>query len=172
MMRNILLLFLCLTGCLSAQNNARLLSTDGKLFRVFINNSAVNKTAQAEVLLENIKQDTVLLKIEFENNTKYDATIYLLEKGVKTVNKEFDYTLSLDKNKAALLFSGIYEIVPLPEPIVPEKVQADTSGKYRNGTLDHFCELKDGKPVYYNNLPKEGSCVNPMPDGYLNYVTI
>ena len=167
-----LYLFLFSLGLTYSQNNARFFSVDGSVFTIYMNDRAVNKTAEASVLLEKLKQDTLSLKVEFENNTKYNITIYLLEKGLPTANKEFNYTLRTDKNKIDVTFTGVYDILPLPDPIVPKKIQPDTSAKNRNTVFEHLCEIKDNTAFYFNNLPKEGTCLDAMPDSYLNYTGI
>jgi hypothetical protein len=69
-------------------------------------------------------------------------------------------------------FTGMQRIIRLPDPIVPPQPVIDTMAKYRNNILEHYCEMKDGKPSYFNNLPKKGDCTKPMPDSYLNYMNL
>lgn len=165
-----LLAFFC--GTMYSQNNARLLSISGKMFKVYVDDKAVNQSAQASVLLENLTDDTLSVKIEFENSSKNNATLYLLDKGITVSGKEFDYTVDVIKNNVSIEFTGIYDITPLPDPIVPGKIKIDTSLNYRNKLLGHFCELKEGSPVYFNNFPKDGNCINAMPGEYLTYVNL
>jgi len=68
---------------LCAQNNARLLSTNGEVFKVLVNGIAVNKIAEASVLIENINNDTLAIRIEPENKKGMETFIYLLDKGEK-----------------------------------------------------------------------------------------
>jgi hypothetical protein len=166
-----ILLLLSFTIC-ESQNNLRLYSADGRLFSVFILDKKINETPQTDFLIENISDDTVRLKIQFDDQFKYPATFYLLDKGKKTLGKEFDYRVELTKNKIKVDFTGIYDALKLPEPLVPVKPVIDTSLKYKNKRLGHFCELKDNTPVYFNNLPKEGDCKQTMPTEYLSYVGI
>ncbi len=165
------LLFL-IAGIFNAQNNVRIFSADGKIFKVFIHDKLYNKTPQASVLLESITKDTLYLKLEFENNQKHGATIYLLEKGKRTKNKEFNYRVELISNKLKVNYTGTHNVVALPNPLVPKEPVIDTMLKYKNTTLGHFCELKNEKPVYFNNVPKSGKCHEPMNSGYINYVNL
>ncbi len=167
-----ILLVLFFTLGLSAQNAVSLTSIDGKPFKVILKDTAFNKQWEAHVLIEKIKSDTLRLEIECENKKKYPATLYLLDKGMPTRFKEFAYTLSTESSKLDLRYTGIYELVPLPNPLVPKKPIVDTSLKYRNSLLGHLCELKDGKPLYFNNLPKEGICKTAMPAEYLKHANL
>src|SRR5689334_7944576 len=82
-----------------SQNNLRLFSSDGRTFKVLLKEKTLNATAEADVLLENISADTLNLKLEFESGQRFGLTIYLLEKGKPTKQKEFDYRIELAKNK-------------------------------------------------------------------------
>jgi len=155
-----------------AQNNASLSSTDGKVFRVIVNGTIFNTIPQAHVVMEKIMRDTLHLELEFENKKKFPAIIYLLEQGVPAKNKEFNYSVAYDNTNLKLNFTGVYDIIPLPDPLVPKKPIIDTSQKYKNNILGHFCELKEGKPLYYNNIPKNRLCSIAMPAEYLNYAAL
>jgi hypothetical protein len=163
-----LLMLLAALPALS-QNNLRLLSGKG-VFRVYLADRLQNNSPQAEILLENIKEDTLYLKIEFEGQTRQGVTFYLLEKGIPTKGKEFCYRVEPEKGKVTAKFTGLYEIQPLPLPIVPLRPVKDTSAKYLNSRLGRLCELKDGKPLYFKNIPAGGKCTEPMPETYLNYI--
>ena len=104
-----------------SQNNARLYSANGEIFKVLIGNKEVNVIAEANVLVENISSDTLVVKIVFENNKESEAVIYLLDKGKKTKNKEYNYRINPEKGALKITFAGIHEIVRLPDRIVPKK---------------------------------------------------
>lgn len=165
-------LFILMTLSGIAQNNASLSSADGSVFKAIVRGGAINAVAQSHVIIENRKEDTLSLQLEFEDKQKYPAVLYLLEKGRPVKGKEFSYSIERSNGKIKVHYLGMYDIIPLPDPIVPKKPQPDTSLKYRNKVLGHFCELKEGKPVYFNNLPKKGDCTIAMPAEYLNYVAI
>ncbi|WP_317899497.1 DUF4476 domain-containing protein [Aurantibacillus circumpalustris] len=167
-----LILFLFLICNYFSQNNLSLTSADGKVFRVFISNKAYNQTWQAHVLVEKITEDTLNIEVEYENKKRYPSTIYFLEHGTSIKNKEFNFQLESDGTKLKLRFAGTYAVSPLPSPLVPVKPVVDTSQKYRNAVLGHFCELKEGKPFYFDNVPKENSCQKAMPAENLNYVAL
>jgi hypothetical protein len=116
----IILLLICF-GYTQAQNNLRLSSTDGSTFKVKRNDEYLTKSAQANVLIENIQEDTLKVTLEFEDNVQRDATIYLIEKGKKTTGKEFNYKVERIQHKIKINFMGIYSITDLPKPLVPNK---------------------------------------------------
>lgn len=168
----LLALFIAFIQDILAQNTLHLFTTDGSLFKITYKNKLVNKNAQAEIMLENCSQDTVNLKVEFENKSVYGLTLYLLEHGQKTQNKEFDYMLEPIKKGVKVIFVGIYDAHTYATSIVPKKPSIDTSTNYRNKVLGYFCELKDGKATYFNNLPKQATCVKAMPEENLKYLDL
>ncbi|MGZ3899982.1 MAG: DUF4476 domain-containing protein [Bacteroidia bacterium] len=153
-----------------SQNNLRLYTGSDEPFTVFTGDSTVNKKPEVDVLIENIVNDTIKVNIEFANKLKGSAVLYLLEKREPVKNKEFKYLLETKNNKVKFTFAGTEDILPLPSPLVPVKPAVDTSYKLRNNVLGHYCELKEGKAIYFNNLPKAGECVTPMPGAYINYM--
>ncbi|MDX2172631.1 MAG: DUF4476 domain-containing protein [Bacteroidota bacterium] len=132
----------------------------------------INEHEAANVLALNIMDDTVTIQIDLSNNSKAQKKIYLLEKGKVTINKEFNYKVENIKNKLVISFVNVSEIQKLIDPIVPPKPIIDTSNKYRNNILGHFCEIKNDIPIFFNNLPKQGTCSVPMPMEYLNYTAL
>lgn len=165
-------LFLFTLNFVLAQNNVRIFSGNGELFSVSIFDTLQNKIPQTNVLVQGIYDDTLRLKIAFENKTKFETTLLLFEKGKPTKNKEFNYRITREQDKIKLSYNGDYDVVKLPQPLVPEKPIIDTTSKYKNTRLGHFCELKDSKPLYYNNIPKDGNCIAGMPEDYLNYTNL
>ena len=164
--------FLFIINFAFTQNSIRVFSGEGELFTVIAFDSVQNKIPQTNVLIQSIFEDTVRIKIEFEDKTKFETVLFLFEKGKPTKNKEFDYRINREKNKVKLSYAGYYNNSTLPNPLVPIKPIVDTTAKYKNTRLGHFCELKDGKPVYFNNLPKNGNCIAGMPPEYLNYTNL
>jgi hypothetical protein len=136
----------CLT--LSAQNQLRLLSAKGSVFRVYINDKVYNKTPQAEVLIESIKKDTLQFKIEFESGSKYAATVFLLNKGQSTAQTEFNYNIDVEKNKLILRFMGAYSVTTLPNPIIP-KMTASVQSKTQ--TITKQTSVETTKTVTCND---------------------
>lgn len=167
-----LFLFTLFINFVFSQNNIRLFSAKGELFTLTAFDTVQNKTPQTNVLINSVYEDSLHIKIELENKTKSETTLLLFEKGKTTKNKEFNYKINVEQNKIKVSYAGYYDIVTLPKPLVPEKPIIDTTSKYKNTRLGHFCELKDSKPVYFNNLPKEGTCAAPMPPEYLNYTNL
>ena len=99
----------------------RLSSANGGIFKVKRNNEYLTKSAQANVLIENLQDDTLKITLEFEYNVQNEAIIYLIEKGKKTTGKEFNYKVERLQNKVKIDFMGIYNITDLPKPLVPNK---------------------------------------------------
>ena len=168
----ILVLFVFILNFAHSQNNVRIFSGNGELFTVNVFDTIQNKIPQTNVLIQNIYDDTLRLKIQFENNSKFETTLFIFEKGKTTKNKEFNYRINSEQDKIKLIYNGYYDVVKLPQPLVPEKPIIDTTSKYKNTRLGHFCELKDSKPLYYNNIPKDGNCIAGMPEDYLNYTNL
>lgn len=165
-------LFLFFVLSYKAQNNVRLTAIDGQVFRVKINEVYLNQSPETSVLLENIKTDTLELTIDVPGISTATAIVYLLDKGKPCHGKELNYTVRTTKEKAELRYEGIYEIVPVPNPVVPKKPVVDTLSAWKNRFLGHLCEMKNGEPLYFNNLPKTGPCIDPMPNSYLSFVSL
>lgn len=162
-----LFLFLnCLLA--SSQNNVNIIGEE-KRINVSVNGILINKTPQAIVTISAIKLDTLNLKIDVENNGSFNQTIYLLNKKEKTKHCEFNYLLNT--NKKTLNYIGSYELDNLVNFTIPPKPVEDTSYKYSNNILEHFCEIKNDKPEYFNNKPN-GPCLKPMPDSYTGYAVV
>ena len=172
MQKSLLYLFIVVCVVTKAQNNVRIYSAQGELFKLFINTKLYNVREQATVLVTDIDDDTLSLKIEFERGLIVNKKIFLLEKSKPTQHKEFTYKVEKQNKKLTLNFISINEIQKIISPIVPKKPVADTSNKYRNTILGHFCELIKDKPIYFNNTPKEGICEKEMPQEYVNYIAI
>lgn len=167
-----IILLLTFANYFFAQNNLRLFSADGKLFTVFVDGKAINQPVQANVLLSSINKDTLKFVIELEDKLKSEGTAYFLDKGKPVKNKEFNYLVESKAGKIKIVFAGIKDIIALPNPLVPVKPVVDTSSKYRDNILEHYCELKEGKPFYYNNVIKGKPCLESMKDSYINYMNI
>ena len=155
-----------------AQNNLRVYSANGEVFKLSVNNTQSNAHEQANVIVTGILQDTVLVKIEFPDNLTALKKLFLIEKTKPVFHKEFTYKVENIKNKLQISFVNVSDIQTLITPIVPPKPLVDTIYKYQNNVLGHFCELKNDKAIYFNNIPKQGVCENPMPNEYLNYIAI
>lgn len=165
-----LLFFFCNA---QAQNNLRIFTSDGSKIRLYVSDSIKTEDVfQANVLLSGITKDTLKITVQFENNQKVQHTVYFLDKSKPVKNKEFNYLVENKQNKIKLIFSGIKDVLPLPNPLVPAKPVIDTSYKYRDNILEHYCELKEGRPHYYNNITKGAACKDPMRDSYINYMNI
>jgi hypothetical protein len=154
------------------QNNVSVYTKDGSLFTLYLNDSLINKAPQASVLAERIKNDTLKAKVILENKQSVEETIYLLDKSSHTSGREFDYIIEVKNGKLKMIYNGTEEIPKIPRPLVPPKPVVDTNSKYRNNVLGHYCELKEGNALYFNNRPKDWICKTAMPNEYLNYMNI
>lgn len=164
-----LLLLVLMPAVFFSQNSLRLLSENGTVFQVFMNDKSVNAKNEAEVLISGIKKDTLKLVVKFENGGKFPVLVFLLDKGRAVTGKEFNYLIEPDQQKIRVRFSGMYDVSILPVPLVPKKPVIDSSLAYRNKKFGHLCELKEGNAAYFNNVPKDGPCRIAMPPEYLSY---
>ncbi|HRH11802.1 MAG TPA: DUF4476 domain-containing protein [Bacteroidia bacterium] len=170
MRKQLFLIFLFVTLMARAQNHLRIVNTDGNTFLLYVEDSLMNTSAQNELLVKNIKKDTVNVKAVIENDkASITQTIYLLSRGKKTNDHEFTYLLSNKTGKLRFTFSSEKEYQTPPEPIVPPKPIIDTSKKYDNNILGHFAEIKNSKVTWFNNFPNDGKCQLPMSQAYINY---
>lgn len=117
----VFIIFFLIKGLCFTQNNLRIFSSGGEVFRVFYKGAETNKLPEASVLLKNITNDTLQLGIEFDGVKKQDIVVFLLDKGKKTRNREYNYRISPGSDKIKTEFAGITDPVDLPEPLVPAK---------------------------------------------------
>ena len=125
------LLFLTLT--VYSQNNLRLYSANGELFKVYLNDKLFSINPQASIVLDNIKKDTLYLKVEFDTKEKYGLSVYLLDQGKPTKNKEFNYKIRLINGKLNVNFTGTHDAITMPNPLVPlaPKLDSNSTKKHR-----------------------------------------
>lgn len=170
MYRILLCFFLLWIRKLDSQNNVRFYSADGSTFKLKTMGSVINKVAEASVLLESVATDTLKFSIQFEHGDEISLVVYLLDRGKKTSNKEYNFKI-ITGPEVKVVFTGMYDPVVLPNPLVPKPPVIDSSArvKQNRNLVGHFYELKEGKPVYFNNIPLEGGCREPMPTSYLDY---
>jgi len=168
----IYLIFSINATLLFSQNSLRFSNVNGIPFSVYLNDSLINSIMQTDILISGIKKDTVLVKLDFENKLSATKKIYLLDKRKKVKNYEFVYLVEIENNKINFNFAGSPTGVNLPSPLIPYKPKVDTSLKYKNNILEHYVEMKNHNPIYFNNIPSDGLCKTPMPESYLNYMKI
>jgi hypothetical protein len=170
MNRILLCFFLLWIGKLGSQNNVRFYSADGSVFKLKMMGSVVNKVAEASVLVESVASDTLKFSIQFERGEEIAMVVYLLDKGKKTLNKEYDFKI-IPAPEVKAVFTGMYDPVVLPNPLVPKPPVVDSSARVKQNSnlVSHFYELKEGKPAFFNNIPGEGGCREPMPASYLDH---
>ncbi len=151
-----------------SQNNLRLLSANGTAIKVSINQQLINPIAQAEVLVENLKRDTLQIKVEFDNKQILLGNIFMLNQKKHDVNKEYYYFVSQKANQLILEFKDMANIVELPKNYVSKDPLADSLIKTLN-PFGHLCELKKEQVLFFNNKPLNGKCFEAMPNKYIGY---
>lgn len=168
-----LLALLVISTFLQAQNNLIIYNSNGKAFYLTSKKIEVTETPAVEYNFSNLLFDTIDLHITSINkNIQLSSTAFLLVKGAKTTNKTFIYALETDtvKSKFYLRFLGIKDSPKLPNPLVPDVPYIDTSYKMLNKLYGDIFELKDGKPLFFNNLPKSKKCATPTSDNNISHV--
>lgn len=166
-----LLLALFFFTTLNAQNKLIIYSSDAHLFKISCSALPIKDSLVHEFEAEIADLDTLNLDFTIDDGTKLKKAVYLLEKGVPVKNKEFIYSLEFDlkTKKAELNFITSYTHKSLPWPLVPPKPVEDTTYKWRNNVYGNLFELKNGKVSFFFNLPKNGTCVIPMPEENVGY---
>lgn len=169
-LRTAILLFICSVSF--AQNSLIIFSSSGNKFSVKGSGIEVKDTFYHEARFTRIVKDTLNLSFKLESESiELNRPIYLLEKAKPVKNKEFIYSLELNKEtkKMKLVFITANDIKPLPNPLLPPKPKEDTTYKWRNNVYGNLFELKDGKPSFFFNVPKNGNCVIPMPNENVDF---
>jgi hypothetical protein len=109
----------CLFICLSlysflstAQNNLIVLDENGREFFLFVDDKQINDSAQAEVKVRKIYEDTCRIKAVFTDKaiSEFSGKVYLMESARNVKNREFTYRLSGLKGKVKLNFVSANDI--------------------------------------------------------------
>ena len=100
-------IFLLFLLNVKSQNNLRIYSANGELFKLSINTILINEHEDANVLVQNIIDDTVVIQIEFFNKLKAEKKVFLVEKGKTVINREFNYKVENVKNKLVISFVNL-----------------------------------------------------------------
>jgi len=164
-------LFFSVTAVFS-QNNLIIFSSNAGLFNAKIDGLILENEYKHEIKISGITKDTFDITIALKDgNITFKRKLYLLHKAKPVKNKEFVYSLELNQEtkKLKLLFVTANDIKPLPDPLLPPKPAADTSYKWRNNVFGTLFELKDGRPIFYFNLPKGGVCTEGMTQANLDH---
>jgi hypothetical protein len=165
MIFRLVLVLLFATATAFSQNNVIVFSSNAGLFKANIDGFISSEDYNQEVKINSITKDTfdILITLK-EGNLTLKRKLYLLSKAKPVKNKEFVYSLELNKetNKIKLVFVSVHDIKPLPDPLLPPKPAEDTTYKWRNNVFGTLFELKDGRPIFYFNLPKGGVCTEGM----------
>lgn len=170
-LRYIFVLFFSATAAFS-QNNLIIFSSNAGLFNAKIQGLSSDDEFIQEIKISSVTKDTFdITLITKEGNLSLKRKIFFLEKAMSVKNKEFVYSLELNKEtqKLKLVFVTVHDIKPLPDPLLPAKPAEDTTYKWRNNVFGTLFELKDGKPIFYFNLPKNGTCTEGMTQANLDH---
>ncbi|MFO0357244.1 MAG: DUF4476 domain-containing protein [Sphingobacteriaceae bacterium] len=168
--RTVFLVLLCSLSL--AQNSLIIFSSSGNKFSVKGSEIIAKDTFYQEARFTNILKDTLNLTFKLEDGSvELNRLIYLLEKAKPVKNKEFIYSLELntETKKLKLVFVTANDVKPLPDPLLPPKPKEDTTYKWRNNVYGNLFELKDGKPSFFYNVPKNGTCIQAMPNENVDY---
>ncbi len=167
------LLFLSLLVTITkAQNHLIIFSTGAHEFKVNINGRALRTEPVHEFECDVIKEDTLQITLELNNGLKVSQALYLLDKGKSVDKTEFVYSVELNdrKDMAEIVYLTKYPYKETPWPLVPPKPVEDTTYKWRNNVYGHLFELKNGKPLFFQNIPLDGKCDKPMPEENVGYI--
>jgi Domain of unknown function (DUF4476) len=170
MFKRLVLVLLFSVNAVFSQNNLIIFSSNAGLFNVKIAGYEIPLDLKQEIKIESIYKDTLNLSIKVSDLCLL-RTVYFLEKGKSVKNKEFVYSLELNPKtkKPRLVFVTVHDIKPLPDPLLPAKPAEDTTYKWRNNVFGTLFELKDGKPIFYFNLPNNGTCTEGMTQANLDH---
>lgn len=155
-----------------SQNNLIIFSSNAGLFNAKTEGLDLSDEFKQELKITSVTKDTFnITLITKEGNLRLTRQIYFLAKGKPVKNKEFVYSLELNEasKKLKLLFVTVHDIKPLPDPLLPAKPAEDTTHKWRNNVFGTLFELKDGKPIFYFNVPKNGTCTEGMTQANLDH---
>lgn len=155
-----------LSGLSWSQNVLHVFASNGKPFRLVVDSLPVNVNPQSHVKTGLLFKDTVKVALLFNDQTRYETELLLLVKRKPVKNKEFTFAVEPYKYAFRPRFISCSNLTKLPEPLVPPKPIEDTTWKVNNNIWEHYCELKDGKPLFFNNLDN-GKVA--MPDNYVGY---
>jgi hypothetical protein len=166
----LLLSFVVLTGPVLSQNSVIIFSSNAGLFNAKIEGLSSADIFEQEVKFAPLNKDTLDVTISTQDNLTHKQRLYLLQKARPVKNKEFVYSLERDEHKKLrLVFLSVQDLKPLPNPLLPEKPAVDTSYKWHNNVFGTLFELKDGKPIFYYNVPKNSDCKTGMTQANLDH---
>ncbi len=170
-LRYVFVLLFSVTAAFS-QNNLIVFSSNAGLFSAKIEGLSLGDEYKQEIKVTALTKDTFDITITTkEGNLSLKRKLFLLAKAKPVKNKEFVYSLELNEEtkKLKLVFVTVHDIKPLPNPLLPAKPAEDTTYKWRNNVFGTLFELKDGKPIFYFNLPKSGTCTEGMTQTNLDH---
>lgn len=167
----VVFVILVFTSTVLSQNNIIIFSSNAGLFTANIQVSLPTEMMQQEVKFTSVQKDTLDVTITTKDNLSHTQRLFLLQKAKPVKNKEFIYSLELntESKKLRLVFMSVHDLKPLPDPLLPEKPALDTSYKWRNNVFGTLFELKEGKPIFFYNIPKNGDCKEGMPQTDLDH---
>jgi hypothetical protein len=166
-----LLAILIFVSSLKGQNRLVVFSPDTNLFTLKVNGLTLTKKPVREFETNIYSSDTLQLELLINNSITYTNTIYILEKGKATENRQFFYALEKDKknNNFKLKYLGFHVPKETPIPRVPMPPVIDTSYKWRNNVFGTLFELKNGKVFFFDNIVQEKSCEKAMSNDNLEH---
>jgi hypothetical protein len=146
-----------------AQNNLIVLTENGNLFTLYVNDIKINDSIQSQVTAAKLFDDTCTVKMQFadKNISTFGAKIFLTVGGKIVSKKEFTYSLSEEKGKRKLNFISV------------NYIQSDTTAKQQAPELKikkifiDQQKQKDEQNRLNEIYPPPSTCKNVISDSLL-----
>lgn len=171
--KNKVLLYFLFIGfsAISQRNSLVIFSASGNPFYLMVNHDSINKKADADIKVFDIKTGWNLIEIKMPKGNKdliFKDSILLSDKS-KFLNKEFTYALIENENKLDLQFKSVSDTSGPEIPLVP-KAPKEVIPLIDNSIYGILYQAKNNKPVFYNNYDNETStCKNNLSDKEIKY---
>ena len=156
---------------ISQTNNLVIFSEKGNPFYLILNEDTINKIEQSNVKVFNLQSgwQHIVIKTVISNTALTLKDSILLSDKSKYANKEFTYVLLLHENKLKLRFESVSEFSGPETPVVPTAPK-EVIALEDNSVYGIVYEVKNGKPVFFNNYNTESSnCKNVLNDKDMKY---
>ncbi len=98
-----------ITAFVTAQNNLIVLSENGQKFLLFVDDKQINDSAQANVKVRKIYDDTCRIKVVFldKSISDFSAKVFLIQNGKPISKRDFTYSISDKNGKRQLSFISV-----------------------------------------------------------------
>lgn len=155
---------------LRSQNNSLVIfSTNGTLFLLNVDGTAINTTPQCNVKAFDLSQGRHVIRISIPSSavTVKDSVVFVNEP--KYLHKEFTYALTQTGKKLSLDFKSVSELSGPATPAVPEAPK-EKAPVVDNSLYGHLYQAKNNKPVFFQNYNTEtSSCTTALNEQDMAY---